>query len=281
LTAVALLGASVVTLPAVAGSETSPTINAENKPGSGIYLEERHAWNPPSATIAAGGAVAIANQTEVPHGVRWVSGASTPSCSGIPVGTTAEASGTKWSGTCTFSQPGTYTFYCTVHGAEMSGTITVSGAGTVTPTQPTTPTGGPFTTPSNPLGEPSSGTGSQPGSPLAGSAVTAVRFPSRQHGKAVHGSVVVSATGAGGRLEIDLLARSASLVSAGHAAPVRVGRIVRSSLTAGTARFSILLNRRARAALERKGRLALSVKLVIKPTSGAAMSVTRGVVLHA
>ncbi len=48
----------------------------------------------------------------------------------MPVGTTPAASGTKWSGACTFTQAGTYTFFCTVHGSEMTGTITVNTGGT-------------------------------------------------------------------------------------------------------------------------------------------------------
>src|SRR5439155_10352774 len=64
-----LLGASVVILPAVAGSETSPTITAENIGG---YYGEEHRWSPAQATVAPGGAVTLRNPTEVKHGVRWV-----------------------------------------------------------------------------------------------------------------------------------------------------------------------------------------------------------------
>ena len=146
----ALLGAAVVVLPAVASSEASPTISAVNYPGGGYY-QESHAWSPAAATIAAGGTVALKNEGNVLHGVRWVNGPATPACTGgVPVGTTPGASGTKWSGSCTFATPGTYTFYCTVHGAEMTGTITVNPNGTTTITSTQTgPPGatGPYTAP--------------------------------------------------------------------------------------------------------------------------------------
>lgn len=282
----ALLGASVVILPAVAGSETSPTITAENI--GGVYGEE-HRWSPSQATIAAGGAVTLSNPTEVKHGVRWVSGPATPSCDGgVPVGTTATASNTNWSGSCTFTAAGVYTFYCTVHGGGMTGRITVS-AGEPTTTE-TTGTTGTTTTPGTGAGTGGPSSGGAPGasnapgsggsSPFLGSAARALKLAARQHGRSVRGSVAVSQAGAHGSLEVDLLARSASLARTGHSAQVRVGRFVRSSLSAGTVRFSVPLNRRAKAALKRKGRLSLSAKVVLRPAGGSAVSITRGVVLH-
>jgi plastocyanin len=283
----ALLGASVVTLPAVAGSETSPTITAENI-GGGVYGEE-HRWSPAQATIAPGGAVTLSNPTEVKHGVRWVNGPATPSCDGgVPVGTTAADSNTNWSGSCTFTAAGVYTFYCTVHGAAMAGHITVGAGETTTTgtttTTPTTAAPGIGAGTSGPSGAAAPGAsnalGSGGSSPFLGSAARALKLAANQRGRSVRGSVAVSQAGAHGSLEVDLLARSASLARAGHSAQVRVGRVVRSSLSAGTARFSVPLNRRAKAALARKGRLALSVKVVLKPAGGSPVSLTRGVVLH-
>jgi plastocyanin len=122
----ALLGGIVMLLPAVASSETSTTIEAVNV---GIYT---HYWSPSQVTVATGGEVPISNPTTVNHGVEWVSGpiGSPPSCPGIPVGTTEAASGKEWKGTCTFAKAGTYVFYCTVHHAAMSATITVKDPGT-------------------------------------------------------------------------------------------------------------------------------------------------------
>jgi plastocyanin len=151
----ALLGAAAVVLPAVASSEASPTIAAVNYPGGGYY--ESHAWSPVAATVAAGGTVTLKNESAtVPHGVRWVNPPATPACTGVPVGTAPQSSATGWSGTCTFTAPGTYTFYCTVHGAEMTGTITVTAGGA---------TGATGTTPGGPAGTITTGTVAAPGAP--------------------------------------------------------------------------------------------------------------------
>ena len=55
--------AAVAVLPAVASSESPPTIEAFN---SGAYY---HEWRPAQATVAAGGTVTLSNPTTVKHGV--------------------------------------------------------------------------------------------------------------------------------------------------------------------------------------------------------------------
>jgi len=277
----ALLGAAVVVLPAVASSEASPTISAVNYPGGGYY-QESHAWSPAAATIAAGGTVALKNEGNVPHGVRWVNGPATPACTGgVPVGTTPGASGTKWSGSCTFATPGTYTFYCTVHGAEMTGTITVNANGTTTSTTQGGPAGTTTTGTAAAPGAPeASGAGAPSGSPLAGSASSAIRLARVQHGGAVRGSVALSQAGGGGRLEVDLLAGRASLAAAPHAPLASAGRLARSSLPAGLVSFKVTLNARASHALRAHRRLALSVRIVIQPVHGQPVTVTRAVLLR-
>ncbi len=122
-------GALFALLPAV-GSSTEPTIDAVN---AGLY---EHHWSPEQVAVNTGATIAVRNATTVPHGVEWVSGPATPACTGVPVSTAVPSSGTQWSGTCTFTQAGTYKFYCTVHGPAMSGTVTVS-----TPGAPTATTG--------------------------------------------------------------------------------------------------------------------------------------------
>jgi hypothetical protein len=165
----------------------------------------------------------------------------------------------------------------------MTGTITVDAAGTTTP-QPTSGASGPTTstpttTTTAPGSAPTLGSTAPGGSPLLGGAATALKLSPLQRGASVRGSVAVSETGAGGRLEVDLLARSASL--AGHrASRVRVGRLVRSSLHAGRLPFSVALDARARRALHAHRRLALTVRLVLSPPQGAATTVVRSVVLH-
>jgi hypothetical protein len=104
-----------------------------------------------------------------------------------------------------------------------------------------------------------------------------------RHGSSVSGSLVVSKSGAGGRLEIDLIANSASLAKVRHkkATSTAVGRLVRSSVSAGNVSFSVSLNARAKGALRRHHRLALTVRILLTPAHGAAMTTTKSVVLHA
>jgi plastocyanin len=266
-------------LPAVAVSETTPTIKAVNT--GGVY-GERHEWSPSAVPVSEGGAVTISNPTGVPHGVEWVGGPETPSCAGnIPIGKGPSVSGGNWSGTCTFSKAGTYTFYCTVHGPEMTGTITVNPNGTTTTTTTNPAPGGgsgPPSSTSNPApgSPPVTGAG---GSPSAAGALTAVSVPSRQRGRSVHGSLVVSQAAAGGRLEVTLQARGASLANLRRPPRVRVGRLVRASVNAGTVSFAVALSAKARHALAIHRRLAVTVTIVLAPPHGAALSATRTVVV--
>ncbi len=272
----ALLGlaAALVVLPAVAGSETGPTIEAENIP-AGTYTEEHHAWAPSQVTVGEGGVVTLKNPgSTIPHGVDWVGGPATPVCSGVPVGTTAASSGTNWSGTCTFTHAGTYTFYCTVHGREMTGTIVVSGAGTPAPG----PSPGPEGAPPPPGGSGPGGSPGAGGSPFAGGA-HALKLAAAQHGSSVRGSVAVSTAGAGGKLEVAVFAARASL-AVHRSSRIRIGRYLRPSLRAGVISFSVGLSARARAALRRHARLAVSVQIVLTPVSGKPAVMTKNVVLH-
>ena len=288
--AAAALGVLAVILPAVAGSETSPAITAVNGPG----MPPSHSWSPPQATVGEGGSVAFSNPTAVPHGVEWVSVPATPACSGVPVGTTEAASGTQWGGTCTFTRPGTYSFYCTVHGAAMSGTITVSAAAGEPPVTTTT------TTTTAPAGSPGSGGsggggggpgqpgttgagGGAPGvggSPFAGSGAQALKLKAQQRGSAIRGSLAVSSAGAHGRLEVDVLSKAAPLAGGRHASAVRVGKLERGSLAPGTLRFTVALNARAKRALTRRGHLALTVEITLTPPGGRVAKLERGVVLR-
>jgi plastocyanin len=278
----AALGAWTVLLPGVAGSETSPAIEAVN--GVGIYSE--HRWSPAQATVAAGGVVTISNPTAVPHGVEWKTGPETPACSaGVPVGSAASASGTNWSGTCAFGKAGVYTFYCTVHGPEMTGTVTVNADGSTTISEPAMPGMGSATT--IPVGSGEAGPAGAPNkpgssaSPLAGSVPGALRLAGEQHGESVHGSLAVSQDGAGGRLEVDLLAASSSLTGSSHASQVRVGRLVRLSLRAGSVPFTVALDTTAKHALRRRGHLPLTVRIVLTPAHGSAVTIIRRVLVAA
>jgi plastocyanin len=281
----ALLGASMAAiLPAVAGGDAGPTITAVN--GSGLYAE--HSWSPSALTVGEGASVAVSNPTTVPHGVRWVSGPATPSCSsGVPVGTSETASGTQWSGSCTFAQAGSYRFYCTVHGAAMSATVTVGTAGSGQPSPPPTTTAPTGQTPPGGTGAggPSGTTGAgEPAAGLAGSPFAggtgALKLARTQHSSAVRGSLAVSRAGAGGKLEVELRAKAASLARSGRARTVLVGALERGGLSAGTVRFTVPLRVKARRALKRKGRLALMVEVKLTPAGGRAAKLERAVLLR-
>jgi plastocyanin len=91
-------------------------------------------WQPSTAEINPNGTVEFKNAQAIPHGLAFEAPPAAPSCTGIPSVGTA-----NWSGTCTFTQAGTYSFYCPVHPAEMKGTITVSGpVAPVVTTEPAT-----------------------------------------------------------------------------------------------------------------------------------------------
>jgi plastocyanin len=109
-----------------------------------------------------------------------------------------------------------------------------------------------------------------------------LKLTAPRHGSSVGGSVEVSPSGAGWRLEVDLVAKSASLARRSHPPKqVTVGRLVRGSVPAGKVSFSVSLNARAKAALRRHRRLAITVRVVLTSPSHEARMLTRGVVLRA
>ncbi len=194
---------------------------------------------------------------------------------------------TNWEGTCTFEAPGRYmlesaTLYASYRNYEIvvqaPGTTGTSTTGTTTTGSTTTGSGSGAGAPTQTGG--STGAGTPLGTLLAGSESSAVTLGATQRGASVHGSVDVAQGGAGGRLEVELLASRASLASAGHAAQVQVGRAVRASLRAGTVAFTVALDARARHALRLHRRLALSVKIVLSPAHGGAATITRRLVLR-
>jgi plastocyanin len=278
-----VLGAAVVALPAIASSETPPRIEAY-----GGTIASPHYWLPASATVAPGGTVKFANPYPgEPHGLKFTGGPSTPSCSGIPAAAGEPSGATAWQGECTFTAPGTYSFICTVHPSEMTGTITVSADGTTTTTTTTSTTTGTSTETHTGTTPGPSGGAAVPGAPgagssslLAGGASSAVKLVAVQHGPVVRGSLTVSSAASGGTLEVQLLAARAALASAGRARQILVGHLVHRALHPGRAAFVVTLDSRARQALRLRGRLALSVRILLSSVHGARLRLSRGVVLR-
>jgi plastocyanin len=245
LLALVSLGASQVAAVSLADE---PTVEPAETPSGFV-------WKPESVTSTPGGTVAFRNPGNVvPHGVHWTGGPEKPSCSGVPV----DDFGTSWSGVCTFAQAGTYTFVCTVHPEEMRGTITVA-SGEATPA-------------------PGSGPGASP-QQVEGPLVESLRLPKNQHGTAVRGSIAISPAAVDGSLTVELEAKRVSLgqQSAGR---VRVGKLTRSLPSPGQVPFVVSLKASARRALRQRGRLPLTVKTVVAPSSGSATAMTRRIELH-
>jgi hypothetical protein len=272
----------------------------------------------PSVSIATGGVVAFSDETGKEANIDWTSTPSgPPTCSsGVPVSPTLPKTG--WKGECKFEQPGTYMFESStlydiadnytkyeivVGGASTTPTTTTTTPTTTTPTTTTptttTPTATtptttmPTTTTTTPTAttstQPSGGgasTATTPGSierppPSGGGSPPAtLALAKAQHGDTVHGTVQIPAAEGGARLEVELLAQGASLAKVKRPSSSRVGRFVRSSAPAGTVSFTVPLDAQAKSALRHRHKLALTVKIVLTPKHGTAMTLTRSLVLR-
>jgi hypothetical protein len=192
-------------------------------------------------------------------------------------GTTSTTTTTTTTPTTTTTTPTTTTPTTTT-----STTPTTTTSTTPTTTTPTTPTA---TTSTQPSGGGAS-TGTTPGStempaPPGGShPLATLALASAQHGDTVHGTVQIPAADGGARLEIELLAQGASLAKVKRGGSSRVGRLVRSSAPAGTVSFKVPLDAAAKSVLHRHHKLALTVKIVLTPKHGAAVTITRSVVVR-
>jgi plastocyanin len=295
---VALLGASLAVVPAIATSSgASPTINAIEE--SGVYTYVR--WEPHEVTVASSGAVAFQDSPgEGMHGIIWKTGnPETPTCSsGVPINVGAS----NWSGTCSFTAEGEYRFECAVHHSLMTGVIKVgtvttttstssshtsssttsssSSSSTTTTTSTTTQTTTTSTTPppggsTSTTAHTTTTTGETPETSLP----PVLLIAGSQRGGALHGAAVVPPADRGARLEVDLLATTASLARK-HPKRVRIGRFVRASVAAGKVSFSVSLNAQAKRALRRHHRLPLIVEVILTPPQGAPLTTTRSVLLH-
>jgi plastocyanin len=263
------LAAAAIVLPAIAGSETTPTVDAVKIPGA-KYPEPEFAWSPSQVSVVGGASVTFATATpEVPHGIKWTS-TNKPTCTkGVPV----EEERSDWSGSCTFTQPGTYTFYCTVHGPSMAGKVVVSPDGTTTTSTSTTTQSTTSTTTSTSGGPEERG---EPSSPLSGSPSRAVRVPARQHGGRVRGTIAISQPG--WSLRIALVAkRSHGLPKGGS--HVTVGTLRRHALGRGKLTFAVHLNAAGHAALVHLHKLALTAKITLSDGNGRVLVVNRKVVV--
>jgi plastocyanin len=271
----ALIGAAAAVLPALAAAPSEAKLevneNCEVSAWSCWTTEGSASIAKPtkSVTIASGGTVTFVDHASTAAAVVWTG--SAPACTSVPTSAI-----TGWEGKCKFEQPGTYKFESSTLWPEYTKyEVVVEGAATgTTPTTTTT------TTPTTTMTAPTAPSEPSHGSPLEGGS-RALKLAGGQHGSTVHGSIKVSQAGAGGRLEVGLFATGASLAKAGRPRQVRVGQLVRSSLKAGSMSFSVPLSAKGKAALRRHHRLSLTVKVTLTPPHGAAVTLTRVVVMHA
>ncbi|HEY4450324.1 MAG TPA: plastocyanin/azurin family copper-binding protein [Solirubrobacteraceae bacterium] len=259
--AAAAAGGATVGLPAIASSETAPTVTTEN-------VGVNHYWTPSAVTVPHGGTVQFNNPGEVPHGIRWVSTpAGAPECSaGVPVGTTA--AGTKWSGTCTFAAAGTYSYYCTVHGAAMSGTITVANE----PSWTTTSYGSPATTTSPAPAIETTTDNAGANAPVAAGKspdgmIEDLKLRSLRNGT-LTGSLRVQTAVGGRELAVTIRARLGGR-------SVIIGKLSRPSPQPGIQRWTVKLNARARRALAARHALRLTVRVALTAPGAAPQTATR------
>jgi plastocyanin len=255
----ALVGTAFIVVaviaPQLAGAEgQSPTVVTRDY----YFQAPDGSRTPASVSIAAGGAVAFSYPSGMSqHDVHFSDEPAAPTCSGATVasqaafdspGHSATPEGPGWSGSCTFTTPGDYSYLCTLHPSAMYGVVHVAAA-------------------------PSSGSGG--GGPSAAPVVSALALAAAQRGGAVSGSLTIGQGGSA--LAVDAYA-SRSLLAVAHSA--LVGHASYPSLTAGRHRFRVALNSSARSALRRHHRLAVKLKLLVTPPSQAPVSITRRVTLN-
>jgi plastocyanin len=171
--------------------------------------------------------------------------------------------GAGWAGTCRFDTAGTYAFHCGAH-AFMVGSVVV---GDPPPTTDTGTTGSTGTSPTTPGGTDT--TGETPKPPR-------VKFARRQRGAVVRGTVATPA----GPSKIVIRAFVTSRALAQGAKLVRVGSKTKRSTGAGKTSFALRVNRVARRALGRSGRLSVRLRIVVTPQGGKPVSQTAKVTLR-
>ncbi len=96
---------------------------------NGAFSIREYSFSPASATINQGDSVTWTNNGQVAH--------TTTSRPGAPAAWDSGSINPRGQFTRTFNLPGTYSFECAIHGAIMSGTITVAAAPVVAVPSPT------------------------------------------------------------------------------------------------------------------------------------------------
>jgi plastocyanin len=235
----------------------------------------------PNVTIAAGGTVEFsyppAGVTRR-HNVAFTALSPTlctqtegPSSGPVPP-LPNQATLPGWAGNCVFQTAGAYPFVCAIH-PNMTGSVTVTAAETPPPPGPPPPPSaeppGPVMTPPPPPPPPPARTGP---------AASELRLAAVQRGFTIRGSIKVRS--AGSRLLARAFARRKALIKGASTRQVQIGRQLRRPVGGRRVAFAVRLDAKARRTLRRNGRLAISLRLSVTPSTGKAYTATRRVLLR-
>jgi plastocyanin len=252
---IAVLCGALVGVPALASARDDPPAEANVDTVDGMTPT----FSPDSVTIVTGGKVTFHSDSATTYHDLTFKDDVTPACAGAPA--FGEFQHT-WTGTCEFTKPGTYSFVCDYHAVSMHGTVVVKDPA---PAATATPNQGSSATPT-PTPTPDPGVTPTPQTTLRG----ALKLSSAQRGSRVRGTVAVKA--AKSRLEVALFVPRSTLSGGRSHKAVRAGRWVRASTAAGSVRFSVSLSARARSALRRARRLAVTVSVALTPPGGPKLT---------
>jgi plastocyanin len=296
---VALAAAGAMTASIAHGDDPPTTATFKTVDGAEVFQLVQGSGSPTSADIVTGGTVTFTNASVETHNVDFTApGQAGVSCQQTVGGSSSSAlkfpsspTAGSWAGMCTFTQAGTYSFMCDHH-VGMTGTVVVHDpagpAGTTpapipTPTTPaeTVPAGATATTPT--ATAPPSATGmptpSADQTPVADATALSVRVKLVQRGSSVRGTIGGARSSA--RVRIALTVRRGAIGLAGRAAaPVGVGRLGALTTQNGTLAFVVKLDSKARAALAKRGRLAVTLLVTAPPVTGTATPRTFTIVMR-
>jgi plastocyanin len=232
----------------------APALAIGQAPGITAVDTPAPAWQGTPLTVTAGATVTFSYSGTKQHYVEFAKDGPQPSCTpGVPM---AFKTG-SWSGECTFPTAGQYDFICPLHDIPPIGTM----RGTIRVVEPT-PTPTPATLPDAvPTPAPTTAPTVDTQTSLT------LTLASRQRGKRVRGQVAVLQ--AGSRLVVTLRVRR-----------VRVGRVVQSSTRAGTVRFSVPLDAKAKRVLRTRKRLDVTVAVALTPPGARTITRTQKVRLR-
>lgn len=294
---VALAAAGAMTASIAHGDDPPATAAFKTVDGAEVFQLVQGSGSAASADIVTGGTVTFTNASVETHNVDFTApGQASVSCQQTVGGTSSSAlqfpsspTAGSWAGMCTFTRAGTYSFMCDHH-VGMTGTVVVHDpagpAGTTTAPTPTAttpvvtlPAGATTTTTTAPPSATGMPTPSDEQTPVADATALSVRVKLVQRGSSVRGTIRGARGSAHAR--IALTARRGAIGLKGSAAaPVGVGRLGALTTQTGTLAFVVKLDGKARAALAKRGRLAVTLLVTAPPVTGTATPRTFTIVLR-